>query len=134
MKRTPSEQYLEKAKRLGKAESERLLSRARNKLLRRLEDQKVSPLEAVAIQLELEEEALAEWRERWAEIKDKFAAEPKTAPKAKSKEEAKPVAKAKAQAKPVAKAKAQAKPATQGKVEAKAAEPKAKPKAKSKAS
>lgn len=122
MKKTPSEEYLQKAKRLGKAESERLLSRARNKLLRRLEDQKVSPVEAVAIQLEVEDEALAEWRAHWAEIRSKFADEPKAPAKAPAK------AKSKEQAKPVAKA--QAKPATKAKVEAKPAEPKVKPKAK----
>lgn len=120
MKRTPSEQYLVKAKRLGKAESERLLSRARNKLLRRLEDQKVSPVEAVAIQLELEDEALAEWRARWAEIRSKVAPEPKTATKAK------PAAKAKSKAEAKVKPQAEAKPAPKTKTGAKAAAAKAK--------
>ncbi len=69
MARTPSTEYLEKAKKLSKAETERLLSRARNKLVRRLEDQKLSPLEVAAIQLEVEDEDLAEWRTRWAAIK-----------------------------------------------------------------
>jgi hypothetical protein len=75
MKRAPNEEYLEKAKRLSKAETERLLSRARNKLLRRLEDQKLSAIETVAIQLEIEDEDLAEWRERWAEIQSKVKAD-----------------------------------------------------------
>jgi hypothetical protein len=68
MKKHPSEAYLEKAKTLSKEEAERLLTRMRGKLTRRLEDQILDPLEAVAIQLELEDEKLAEWRERWAEI------------------------------------------------------------------
>ena len=71
MKRAPNEEYLEKARLLGKEETERLLSRARGKLTRRLEDQKLTPEEAVAIQLEIEDEDLNEWREKWNEIKKK---------------------------------------------------------------
>jgi hypothetical protein len=72
MKRTPNEEYLEKAKQLNKEETERLLSRARGKLTRRLEDQKLTPQEVVAIQLEIEDEDLNEWRERWDAIKKKI--------------------------------------------------------------
>ncbi|MHB1247584.1 MAG: hypothetical protein ACYCY1_03845 [Sulfuriferula sp.] len=68
MRKTPDEQYLEKAKRLTKDETERLLSRMRTKLTRRLEDKKMSALEVVAIQLEIEDEELNEWRERMVEI------------------------------------------------------------------
>ncbi len=71
MPRSPSEAYLEKAGKLGKAETERLLSRSRNKLMRRLLDKKLTTLEAVAIQMEIEDEELAEWRERMAEIKQR---------------------------------------------------------------
>jgi hypothetical protein len=77
MRKTPSEAYLEKAKRLSKAETERLLSRARNKLKRRLEDKKLEPLEVVAIQLENEDEDLAEWRERWAVVRERLESEAK---------------------------------------------------------
>lgn len=69
--RTPTEAYLEKARRLRKIDIERLLSRARKKLMRRIEDQTLSVEEVVAIQLEIEDEELAEWRERWAEIQAK---------------------------------------------------------------
>jgi len=72
MKKTPNEAYLEKARLLSKEETERLLSRTRNKLTRRLEDQKLSELEVVAIQLEIEDEALNEWREKWDEIRKKI--------------------------------------------------------------
>jgi hypothetical protein len=48
------------------------LSRARGKLTRRLEDQKLTPQEVVAIQLEIEDEDLNEWRERWDAIKKKI--------------------------------------------------------------
>lgn len=71
MKKTPSDEYLEKAQRLGKEERERLLSRARSKLIRRLENEKLTALEVLAIQLEIEDEDLNEWRERMAEISKK---------------------------------------------------------------
>jgi len=72
MKKAPNEAYLEKARLLSKEETERLLSRTRNKLTRRLEDQKLSELEVAAIQLEIEDEALNEWREKWDEIRKKI--------------------------------------------------------------
>jgi hypothetical protein len=68
MKKNPSTEHLEKAKLLTKEEAEHLLARMKGKLNRRIEDRKMDPLEAVAIQLELEDERLAEWRARWAEI------------------------------------------------------------------
>jgi len=69
MARSPSDVYIEKARKLSKTETERLLSRSRSKLMRRILDKKLSPLEAVAIQMEIEDEALAEWRARMDEIK-----------------------------------------------------------------
>ena len=74
MNKTPSDDYLEKAKQLSKEETERLLSRMRNKLLRRLADKKMSSLEVVAIQLEIEDKDLNEWRNKWAELKKKAKA------------------------------------------------------------
>jgi N-acyl-L-homoserine lactone synthetase len=71
MKKTPAEGYLEKAKLLTEEETERLMSRMRTKLTRRLEDNKFSALEAVAIQLEIEDEELNEWRKNMAEIRKK---------------------------------------------------------------
>jgi hypothetical protein len=46
----------------------------RAKLLRRLEDKRISDLEVVAIQLEIEDEDLEEWRKKWAELKGKAKA------------------------------------------------------------
>ena len=74
MKKIASDQYVEKAKLLNQEEIERLLSRTRSKLMRRLEDQKMSAVEVAAIQLEIEDEDLDEWREKWAEIKNKIKA------------------------------------------------------------
>jgi hypothetical protein len=70
-KKTPAEEYVEKANLLTKEESERLMSRMRAKLMRRLGDKKLSDLEIVAIQLEIEDEDLNEWREKMAEISKK---------------------------------------------------------------
>ena len=71
MKKIPSDEYLEKAGLLSNEETERLLSRMRSKLKRRLEDKKMNALEAVAIQLEKEDEELNEWRAKMAEIREK---------------------------------------------------------------
>ncbi|MHB1085944.1 MAG: hypothetical protein ACYCZA_14030 [Thiobacillus sp.] len=71
MRKTPPEEYLEKARLLTKEETERLLSRMRVKLMRRLEDKKLSKLEVVAFQLEIEDEELSEWREKMTEISKK---------------------------------------------------------------
>jgi len=66
----PSEAYVEKAKLLTEEETERLMARMRTKLMRRLEDKKMSVPEVVAIQMEIEDEELNEWREKMAEIRN----------------------------------------------------------------
>ena len=73
MPKSPSDEYIEKASKLSKVQIERLLSRSRGKLMRRMLDKELSPLEAAAIQLQIEDEDLAEWRERMAEIKQREA-------------------------------------------------------------
>jgi len=74
MRKIPSDEYLEKAKLLSKVETERLLSRTRSKLQRRLENEEMTALEVVAIQLEIEDEDLSEWRKKMAEIRKKTKA------------------------------------------------------------
>ncbi|MEI6227374.1 MAG: hypothetical protein WCP05_01870 [Methylophilaceae bacterium] len=64
-----SEEYKDKAKLLSPAEAERLLSRMSGKLPKRLDKDKLSLEDALALQLELEEENLNEWREKMAKIK-----------------------------------------------------------------
>jgi len=49
MIKTPAEEYVEQAKLFSKEETERLMSSMRAKLLRRLEDKRVSDLEVLAI-------------------------------------------------------------------------------------
>ena len=68
-KKVACEEYLIKAQKLTKKQAELLYSRMGGKLERRLESQKIIPLEALAIQLEKEDEDLKEWRARFAEIK-----------------------------------------------------------------
>lgn len=86
--------YAEKVKKLSKIESERLLSRMSGKLPRRLEKDKLSREEALALQMELEDEQLQEWRKMMAELNKK--SESKEKPKDKAAEKTKPVEKVKA--------------------------------------
>ena len=72
MKKKADDQYLEKVKKLSKEQVERLHSRMRNKLTRKAEDEKITELEALAIQLELEDEQLAEWREERRKLNEKL--------------------------------------------------------------
>ena len=62
-------EYLEKAKGVSNDEAKRLQARRRGKFSRRLEDKKLSAIEALALQLQFEDEERAEWRERMAEIR-----------------------------------------------------------------
>ena len=62
-------QYIEKAKQLSREEAESLFARMKGRIARRMEDKKMTPLDAIAIQLELEDTQLQEWRKRVAEIR-----------------------------------------------------------------
>jgi hypothetical protein len=84
MKKKADDQYLEKVKKLSKEQVERLHSRMRNKLSRRAEDEKITELEALAIQLQMEDEQLAEWREERRKLNEKLEKQ-----KAKDEEKAK---------------------------------------------
>lgn len=68
-----SPHYLERAAALSREEAERLFSRMRGKLARRLEHEKIDSLDAVALQLQLEDEELNEWRQRWQELSQQEA-------------------------------------------------------------
>lgn len=93
--------YAEKVKKLSKAETERLLSRMSGKLPQRLEKDKLSRDEALALQMELEDEQLQEWRNRMAELNQKIEKQ-----KLKEAEKAKHEAKSEGKAKSAKKAKA----------------------------
>lgn len=64
-------QYLEQAKLLSTQEKERLLSRMTGKLPRKLDRRKINIDEALALQLEIEDKLLNEWRARMHELKAK---------------------------------------------------------------
>ena len=66
-------EYLEKVKNLSTEERERLFSRMKGKLPRRLEKDKISDAEALAIQMELEDEQLEEWRKNIKTMREKSA-------------------------------------------------------------
>jgi hypothetical protein len=91
--------YLAKVKQLTKDETDRLLSRMGGKLPRRLEKRKLSQEEALAMQLEYEDEQLHEWRKVMLSLKKKEEAK-------QAKKEAKKKAKAPSKAKVHAKTKA----------------------------
>lgn len=82
-------EYLEKALLLSEDERERVLSRMTGKLPRRLEKDKLSVDEALAIQLEIEDEQLNEWRERMHSIQ-KVDKDKKVKSEEKAKVETKP--------------------------------------------
>ena len=66
----PTEEYREKAKLLSDEETERLLARMRGRFARRAEDNKLTTIDALALQLEYEDEELTEWRKRMAEMRE----------------------------------------------------------------
>jgi hypothetical protein len=86
-------EYIAKVKLLTQEEIERLLSRMGGKLPRRLEKRRVSQDEALAMQLELEDEQLQQWRKMMHSLKKKEEAKNKV--KTKPAEKAKVVKKAK---------------------------------------
>ena len=100
MTKASSPEYLAKAKLLDKEEAERLMSRMSGKLPRRLEKDKLSREEALAIQLELEDEQLKEWRMMMQQVRKQEAIKTASKSKSKSKTDA---AKPKAATKPAAK-------------------------------
>lgn len=73
--KTSKPAYLEKVQLLSEEEKERLLSRMAGKLPRRLEKDKLSLDEALAIQLELEDEQLQEWRKKMLFLQGQSKAE-----------------------------------------------------------
>jgi len=80
-------EYLKKVAEIDSSEKERLLSRMSGKLPRRLQKEKLSIEDALAIQLEIEDEQLQEWREKMHKIRAKLSEslpEPKPAKRKKA--------------------------------------------------
>lgn len=80
-------EYLERAQALSREDAELIFSRMRGKLVHGLDRQKLPPLHAVALQLQYEDEQLAEWRQRIAELREREKEKEEKA-KAKAKEKA----------------------------------------------
>ena len=69
--KAPDEEYIKAASSLNDDQKERLLCRMRGKLTRKWENEKLDTLQALAIQLEIEDAELADWRDKMNEIKEK---------------------------------------------------------------
>lgn len=70
-KKTSKPEYLAQVQLLTDEETERLFSRMAGKLPRQLKKDKLSQEEALAIQLELEDEQLQEWRDKMHSLREK---------------------------------------------------------------
>ena len=68
-KQIANEEYVKRAGKLSRAQAEYIFSRLRPKIGRGFEVDEQFPIEEIALQLQLEDEALVEWRERFAEVK-----------------------------------------------------------------
>lgn len=66
--KNPSEAFVKLAETLDDIEAEKVLSRMSGKLPKRFMKEKLTKIEAIAIQLELEDELLQDWRENFAKI------------------------------------------------------------------
>jgi len=64
----PSEAFVKLAETLDEVEAEKVLSRMSGKLPKRFIKEKLTKTEAIAIQLELEDELLQDWRENFSKI------------------------------------------------------------------
>ena len=71
MQKSPREKYLLKAARLTRDEAQQFYLRMKRKLERSIEKHKVRPVVALALQLEIEDENLNKWRERFSVIKSR---------------------------------------------------------------
>jgi hypothetical protein len=66
----PKQHYIEKAMALSKEDAERLHLRVRGRFTRRRDDARLTALEVLALNLEVEDKQLNEWRVRLASIRD----------------------------------------------------------------
>ncbi|MEY4591259.1 MAG: hypothetical protein RIR18_154 [Pseudomonadota bacterium] len=67
--RTAKPEYIQAASVLSNSEKERLFSRMASKISRKVVKQKIEDLEALAIQLEIEDEQLVEWLEKVRQLR-----------------------------------------------------------------
>ena len=67
--KNPTEAFIKIAEQMDEESSEKVLSRMTGKLPKRFKKEKLTKVEAIAIQLELEDELLQEWTKNYSEIK-----------------------------------------------------------------
>jgi hypothetical protein len=67
--KNPTEAFIKIAELMDDESAEKVLSRMSGKLPKRFKKEKLTKVEAIAIQLELEDELLQEWRKNYSEIK-----------------------------------------------------------------
>jgi hypothetical protein len=63
-----SDDFIKQAETLNEESAEKVLSRMTGKLPKRFIKEKLTKVEAIAIQLELEDELLQDWRENFAKV------------------------------------------------------------------
>jgi hypothetical protein len=119
--KTINEDYIAKAKKLSEEDRDRILSRMGGKLPKRLQKEKLTVEEAIAIQLELEDEQLQEWRANMAAIEEKAAKEKAKADEKAAKVKTKAAKPVLAKSTPAKKITPEAKPASATKAPAKPA-------------
>lgn len=68
--KAPSNEYLERAKDLSKEDADHLMVRMRRRFAHRIGDKSLTVVEALALQLEYEDEQLMAWRSKVAEIRN----------------------------------------------------------------
>ncbi len=69
--KNPSDAFIKLAEELDEESAEMVLSRMTGKLPKRFIKEKLTKNEAIAIQLELEDELLQEWRENFAKAQSR---------------------------------------------------------------
>ena len=119
--KTINKDYIAKAKKLSEEDRDRILSRMGGKLPKRLQKEKLTVEEAIAIQLELEDEQLQEWRANMAAIEEKAAKEKAKADEKAAKVKTKAAKPVLAKSTPAKKITPEAKPASATKAPAKPA-------------
>ena len=66
----PTSEYLDKAMKLSEKDSKQIMSRLQGRFTRRYEDNRISAIDALALQLEYEDMQLLEWKKNLAEIRN----------------------------------------------------------------
>lgn len=69
--KNPSEDFIKLAEKLDEESAEKVLSRMTGKLPKRFIKEKLTKVEAIALQLEFEDELLQDWRKNLAKLNER---------------------------------------------------------------